>query len=76
MPNDGRVALNCSFWQIAQVGPLDFEIRYVPQSPEARADEEAFTSLFREIYFEDANVTFRRVASISPSKSGKYAVRI
>jgi phenylacetate-CoA ligase len=73
MPNDGRVALNCSFWQIAQVGPLDFEIRYVPQSPEARADEEAFTSLFREIYFEDANVTFRRVASISPSKSGKYA---
>ena len=73
MPNTGRTALNCSFWQIAQIGPLDFEIRYVPISPEVGADETAFTSLFREIYFDDANVTFRRVTSIAPEKSGKYA---
>jgi phenylacetate-CoA ligase len=73
MPNAGREALHCSLWQIAQVGPLDFEIRYVPLADEARPDERAFTSLFRAIYFEDATVTFRRVPSIPPAKSGKYA---
>jgi phenylacetate-CoA ligase len=73
MPNAARVTLNCSFWQIAQTGPLDFEIRYVPLSPDTEADEKAFTSLFKEIYFEDANVIFRPVSSIAPTKSGKYA---
>jgi phenylacetate-CoA ligase len=72
MPNAGRDALNCSFWQIAQVGPLNFEVRYVPLHPPTPPDEASFISLFRSIYFDDAIVTFRRVDSIAPATSGKY----
>jgi phenylacetate-CoA ligase len=64
--------LNCSFWQIAQVGPLNFEVRYVPLHPPTPPGEASFISLFRSIYFDDAIVTFRRVDSIAPATSGKY----
>lgn len=73
MPSAGRTALNCSLWQIAQIGSLDFEVRYIPLNPEIGADEATFVSLFREIYFDDARVTFCRVTGIPPTKSGKYA---
>jgi phenylacetate-CoA ligase len=72
LPDEGRDLLDCTFWQIAQVGPLDFEIRYVPHDWDRVGDEQALIALFRQQYFRDAKVTLRRVEKIPLTPSGKY----
>lgn len=72
LPEEGRQMLDCTFWQIAQVGPLDFEVRYVPHDWDRAGDEDALVALFRKQYFADARVTFRRLSDIPLSASGKY----
>jgi phenylacetate-CoA ligase len=67
-----RIALGCSFWQIAQVGPLQFEIRYVPKNWDFVCDYATATALFRGNFFEDAEVTFVPVQDIPYTASGKY----
>jgi phenylacetate-CoA ligase len=67
-----RAALDCTVWQIAQVGPLDFEVRYVPKVWERHGDEVEFRRLFRERYYDDAVVHLKRVAEISLSPAGKF----
>jgi phenylacetate-CoA ligase len=78
---DGRVAssflgvhrhlLNCEMWQVAQTGPTSFEVRYVPLDPEVPGDEAALAARIRELYFPDAQVTFRRVDEIPVEDFGK-----
>ncbi len=72
LPEEGRQLLDCTFWQIAQVGPKDFEIRYVPHTWEKVGNEKALSELFRRQYFSDANVILKRVPKIPLSPSGKY----
>jgi phenylacetate-CoA ligase len=67
-----RTALNCTFWQIAQVGPLQFEVRYVPKGTTMSADEETALRVFRESFFEDAEVKFVRVGEIPLTDAGKF----
>ncbi len=67
-----RAALNCSFWQIAQVGPLDFEVRYVLRDKSRAADEAAAADIFRGIYFSDARVRFVARDSIPLTAAGKH----
>ncbi|WP_156342930.1 phenylacetate--CoA ligase family protein [Devosia sp. A16] len=67
-----RSALQATFWQIAQVGPLEFEIRYVPQSPQATADEAVAIAMFRDSFFSDAQVRFVRVRDIPLTAAGKF----
>ena len=54
------------------MGPIDFELRYVPLDPSTVGDEAAVDSILRQTYFSDARITFRRVDRITPSASGKY----
>ena len=54
------------------MGPLDFEIRYVPHNWDRVGDEQALIALFRQQYFRDAKVTLRRVEKIPLTPSGKY----
>jgi phenylacetate-CoA ligase len=72
LPDSGREALDCTFWQIAQVGPLDFEVRYVPNDWSKTGDEAEFIRIFRRQYFADARVALKRVDTIPLSPSGKY----
>ena len=72
LPDRGRTVLDCTFWQIAQVGPLDFEVRYVPNDWSRRGDEDEFIAIFRAQYFDDARVTLRRIAEIPLTPSGKF----
>jgi len=72
VPDEGRALLNCTFWQIAQTGPRDFEVRYVPNASDVIGDEAGFILLFRAQYFEDANVVLKRVATIPLTVSGKF----
>ncbi|WP_156384607.1 phenylacetate--CoA ligase family protein [Devosia sp. Root413D1] len=67
-----RTALNCSFWQIAQVGPLQFEVRYVPRDGSVVADEASARSAFHAAFFPDAEVRFVPVREIPLTAAGKY----
>lgn len=72
LPERARGVLKCTFWQIAQTGPLRFEVRYVPDDPAVWGDEDEFVRIFRTQYFEDADVRLRRVAAIPLSPRGKF----
>jgi phenylacetate-CoA ligase len=67
-----RELLRCTFWQIAQVGPLQFEVRYVPRDWGVPGDEAAALAMYRTIYFADSEVKFIRVREIRPTAAGKY----
>jgi phenylacetate-CoA ligase len=67
-----RSALDCVVWQIAQVGPMDFEVRYIPRSWSQHGDEGEFRRLFRERYYEDAIVHLKRVKDIPLTRTGKF----
>jgi phenylacetate-CoA ligase len=72
LPETGRAALDCSLWQVAQVGPTDFEIRYIPRDGARPADEAEFTRIFHRQFFEDSRLHFLRVAEIPLSAGGKH----
>jgi phenylacetate-CoA ligase len=71
-PNSAREALRCGIWQVAQVGPLDFEVRYVPNDWDVPADEVAAAQIFRDTYFPDARVAFVRLRSLRATPADKY----
>lgn len=64
--------LSARMWQLAQVGPTEFEIRYVPISASSVGDEAAVAHAFRYHMFDDANVSFRRLDAIPLTAAGKY----
>lgn len=66
-----RDLLNCELMQIAQTGPTQFEVRYVPIGPDAAADEVGFAARLREVLFEDARVSFLRIDRIPLGAGGK-----
>jgi phenylacetate-CoA ligase len=72
LPEHARGVLDCTFWQIAQTGPLEFEVRYVPNDWAKRGDEDQFVRIFRAQYFSDADVHLKRVVEIPLSPSGKF----
>lgn len=72
LPEYAREVLDCTFWQVAQIGPISFEVRYVPRSADRYGNEDEFVRIFRSQYFEDADVKLRRVAEIPLTASGKY----
>lgn len=72
LPETARQALNCTFWQIAQVGPLSFEIRYVPANNGGAADEGEAAKIFRRHYFQDADVRSLPVATVPLTRAGKF----
>lgn len=69
---DDRSILKCSAWQIAQTGPHQFEVRYVPLDWTAPGDEAAMAGRIKQIYFADADVGFSRVREIASSRGGKH----
>jgi len=71
-PETAREKLRCGLWQIAQVGPLDFEVRYVPNDWDEPADEAAALEIFLESYFADARVTFVRTRTLRATPADKY----
>ncbi|WP_417307928.1 phenylacetate--CoA ligase family protein [Devosia sp.] len=72
LPDSAREALDATMWQIAQVGPLDFEIRYVPRDTARLGDEHQAEAAFREIFFDDAAVKMIRLPRIETTAAGKF----
>ena len=71
-PREARTMLGCTMWQVAQVGPIEFEVRYVPASENAQPDYEAATKLFRATNFSDATVRFVATPHLRQTSAGKY----
>lgn len=72
LPKEAREAIGGSYLQVAQVGPLLFEVRYVPIDWQAVPDIAAAERTFRETYFEDAEVRFVSMTEIPLTPAGKY----
>ena len=73
MPEDTAAMLSATRWQLAQVGPLAFEMRYMPVSPDAYADESSVREIFSRTYFLDAELIFVRSDDIASTHAGKVA---
>ena len=73
LPDSLRKVLGASRWQIAQVGPSDLELRYVPTDEAAQGDEAAVADAVRDCYDGDFAVSIARVAEIQPAVSGKFS---
>lgn len=71
LPDICRKLLDATMWQIAQVAPLEFEIRYVSHGPARAVDEEAVRQLFRSTYFDDAQVALVRTEALQLTPAGK-----
>ncbi len=71
MPEATTELLGASYWQLAQVGALAFEMRYVPKPGAAPADISAITGLFKQTYFADATLGFRVMDRIPLTAGGK-----
>ncbi|HEY9011719.1 MAG TPA: hypothetical protein VIN06_11940 [Devosia sp.] len=72
-PERYRDLLQCDAWQLAQVGPRSFEIRFVPLQSGKERDEAAVRAAFLDWYFEDSEVLFVPVDAFAPAPGGKRA---
>jgi phenylacetate-CoA ligase len=71
-PPEARQALGASYWQVAQVGPLSFEVRYVPIDWQQLPDLATAAAVFGQVYFADAEVRFLRMNEIPLTAAGKH----
>jgi phenylacetate-CoA ligase len=71
LPTRAHHTLDCRALQVAQVGPNQYEIRYVPNEATRPGDEPAFAECFRETFFSDAQLTFRRLKDPPLTPAGK-----
>jgi len=72
LPFEAYKLIGASLVQVAQVGPIDFEIRYTPRNWGSRRDEGAFLEVFRALYFEDSQLRFVEMAELPVSAAGKF----
>ena len=71
MPEVTATLLNCSYFQLAQVAPNGYELRYVPRDWDEPIDESEVARLFRQLYFDDAELRFVRRQTVIPRQGGK-----
>lgn len=72
LPSDLRKLLGAGQWQIAQVGPKTYQVRYVERDWGQPRDEAGFIASFRRIYFEDLDVRLVPLAEIPLTAAGKF----
>lgn len=73
MPDGIAELLSAHYWQLAQVGPNNFEMRYLPDPSRGPADEASVRAAFHQRYFEDASLRFVRLDRIALTAGGKLA---
>ena len=71
MPDETREVLDCAYFQLAQVGPNRYELRYVPNTDQRTGDETEVRRLFHQNFFPDADLRFVRTDRIPLTSGGK-----
>lgn len=64
--------LNASAFQIAQIGPTEIEVRYVPLSSDSVADEETLAAAIHAEMHPDLKVTFKRLDAFPTALRRKH----
>lgn len=71
LPQSMRHQLKCGMWQIAQVEPLEMELRYEPLDWGEIGDEAGVAEFIRSIYHPDLRVSVKRMRTIPLTAAGK-----
>jgi phenylacetate-CoA ligase len=71
LPQELRAQLKAGMWQVAQVAPLEIELRYEPLDWNDMGDEAGVIDFMRKIYPEDVAIRARRVEHVPLTKAGK-----
>jgi len=73
IPDHYRSLLGAQYWQIAQVAPLELEVRYVPFDNRG-ADQAAFAEVVRRhIHRDDVRIRFATRDTLERAAGGKFA---
>jgi phenylacetate-CoA ligase len=72
LPFELRKLLGAGQWQIAQVGPNNYEVRFTRRDWGQPREEALFVQKFREWYFADAEVRLVPVTEIPLTSAGKF----
>jgi phenylacetate-CoA ligase len=59
-------------WQIAQVGDLEIEVRYILDSSDVKLDFESIANLVRSRTDPNVNVSFKQIKTLPLTPSGKF----
>lgn len=71
LPESMRQQLKCGMFQVAQVAPLEIELRYEPLSWDDVGDEAGAAEFIRSIYHPDVQVSVKRVHAVPLTAAGK-----
>lgn len=63
-------------WQVAQTGPLELEVRLVPEDKKEEMDFEGMTDYIRRLLRPDLSVNYRYVDEFPSTPGGKHEVYI
>jgi phenylacetate-CoA ligase len=72
VPGSARELIGAKYWQIAQVGPLEIEVRYVPATPGYRGDTQALAEIVRSRTHPDVDVRVVEHTSLERADGGKF----
>lgn len=72
VPGSARQLIGARYWQIAQVGPLEIEVRYVPETPGYRGDTQALADIVRARIHPDVEVRVVERTSLERADGGKF----
>lgn len=72
IPDNARPLIGAKYWQIAQVGPLEIEVRYVANTPGYRGDVQALADIVRSRTHPDAEVRIVERATLERVDGGKF----
>lgn len=76
LPDQARIHLGAGQWQVAKIGPDKFEIRYVRKDWGVAPDIAAFHKLFKEVFYEAAEVRVVEMDEVPLSANGKYLEKV
>jgi phenylacetate-CoA ligase len=72
IPPEFRSMIGAVTWQLAQVGPLALELRYLPDGSSHKPDFEGFTHIIRQRTDPQVSVTYKSVSVLPLTPSGKF----
>ena len=59
-------------WQVAQVGPLELEVRFVPGEASKNMDYDGMTGYIHQLLRDDLTVTYKVLADMPTTPGGKH----
>ena len=67
-----REKLGAEFWQFAQIGPNQIEVRYKPVGGRDKQLEESFSGVLKREYLQGFEISYKIIKNLPLTKSGKF----